>query len=101
MVQVRAFQSTTNKVIAGLAAAYLGPLWYVALMRNVWGLAALSPICAHSGPLIGHCPPCYAALALVVGGLGLAGNTLVLSRGRETTMPLTRSDDGLGARRQG
>ena len=52
-----------------LGASAAGALWYGALMRGIWAAQALGPICHHGGPLALHCPSCYAALAMVAGGL--------------------------------
>ena len=57
----------------GLTASNLGALWYVSLMRPVWTAASLVSICGHGGLWAVHCPACYAALALSVGGVALAG----------------------------
>ncbi len=64
-------------MVAGLGASGAGLVWYAAPMRDVWSAAGLAPICGHSGFLIAHCPPCYAALALGIGGLAVAANALV------------------------
>ena len=51
----------------------VGGLWYAALMRGVWAAEALGPICRHSGAIALHCPACFAALAMALAGVGLAG----------------------------
>lgn len=55
----------------GAAAAALGAVWYLSLMRPVWAAAAFGPICGHQGVFVAHCPGCYAAAALMAVGLGL------------------------------
>lgn len=57
--------------VVGLAALAGGAAWWTALMRPILAAGALGPICSHHGLLGPHCPSCYAALALVVGGLAL------------------------------
>jgi len=70
---------TADQAAAGGLAAFGGGLaWYALLMRPVMAAAALGPICDHGSILAPHCPPCYAALAMAAGGLGL----LVLARTR-------------------
>jgi len=61
--------------LLGAAASLtaLGGVWYMALMRGIWAAEALGPVCRHSGPLALHCPACYAALAMILAGVGLAG----------------------------
>ena len=67
---------SSTSIIAGLGVMSVGLVWYVALMRGVWAASALSPICGHSGLLVAHCPPCYAALSLLAGGLMMAATGL-------------------------
>ena len=57
------------QIRGGVLSAVLGAVWYLVLMRPIGLAAAAGPICGHRGLLITHCPPCYAALALVVAGL--------------------------------
>lgn len=57
--------------VLGLAALAGGVAWWTALMRPLLAASALGPICSHHGLFGPHCPSCYAALALVVAGLGL------------------------------
>ncbi len=61
--------------LLGAAASLttIGGVWYAALMRGIWAAEALGPICRHGGPLALHCPACYAALAMILAGVGLAG----------------------------
>lgn len=61
---------------AGAVMMPLASAWYVSLMLPVWRAASESPLCSHAGLLLGHCAPCYEALALAGLGLGLmlAGN---------------------------
>jgi hypothetical protein len=66
---------SVSLVAGGLVVG--GTAWYAELMSPVWAAEALGPICAHAGALALHCPACYAALAMVGAGLGLA--TLGLS----------------------
>ena len=64
----------------GAACALAGAAWYAALMRPLWLAVAAGPICGHRGLLVAHCPPCYAALALVVAGLGAVAAARALRR---------------------
>jgi len=65
--------SSDALLAAGLVVAGAGLTWYGVLMRPIWAAASLGSICGHAGLLVAHCAPCYAALALVVAGGGLAG----------------------------
>ena len=60
------FLAPLGAVLLPLASA-----WYASLMLPVWRAAAESPLCGHSGLLLGHCAPCFEALALAGLGLGL------------------------------
>lgn len=59
--------------VLGLTTSGIGVFWYAWLMRPVWAAASVVPICGHGGLWITHCPACYAALALGVGGLAFVG----------------------------
>lgn len=51
----------------GAFVTIVGISWYAALMLPLW---RAGPICGDMGVLLlGHCPACYAALALASAGL--------------------------------
>lgn len=62
------YETLLAPVGAGLTTA--ATTVYVGLMAPVWR----GEICGHAGwDLVGHCPPCYAALAVAAAGLALLG----------------------------
>jgi hypothetical protein len=70
--QTRPPSAAALAVAAILSGA--GALWYALLMRGLWAAQALGPICRHGGALIPHCSGCYAAAALMTGGVALAAS---------------------------
>ncbi len=71
----------------GAVSAVLGAVWYLVLVRPTALAAIAGPICGHRGLLIAHCPPCYAALALVVAGLAVIAAG-VMSNRRAPAVPV-------------
>ena len=71
----RYFSSVAPPRPAGVLALASGLAWYASLMRPLWAARTLGPICGHASAIGPHCPPCFAALALAVLGLGLTAIT--------------------------
>ena len=78
--------------IIALGVSTAGALWYGALMRGVWAAQALGPICHHGGPLALHCPSCYAALAMVAGGLAASAGLAARGQRQPARVPVKSRD---------
>ncbi len=56
---------------ASIAAIAAGTGWLAVLMGPRWEAMAGGALCTHAGLFAGHCPACYVAVALILGGAGL------------------------------
>lgn len=70
-IEAQAIRPSDFLAPVGAVMLPLASAWYVSLMLPVWRAASESPLCSHAGLLLGHCAPCYEALALAGLGLGL------------------------------
>jgi len=62
----------STRLSAAVLLAGGGAAWLYGLMAPHWVAAALAPVCGHAGALALHCPACYAAMAMIAAGAGLA-----------------------------
>ena len=75
-------REAVSQGLAGLSLVGIGAALGAVLMSGpaVWA-RGLGVICEHGGSLaVIHCPGCYAAVGLMVGGLAIAANAVALSR---------------------
>ena len=67
---------TRERNAAAITMIAIGAAWLTWLMGPslaAFGAAlTYGPICSHAAPFGAHCPACYAAIALIGMGMGLA-----------------------------